>query len=138
MIRLATENDLPELVRLGEGFHSQMVYNTHPFDADVFEGSLRGYLEAENFAVWIGDQALAVAMIGTHPATGRLMASEVMLYSESAGQGLKLLRKMADWAKDAGAGELILTDQVNMRDLATLYSRIGAKPVERVYRVELV
>jgi GNAT superfamily N-acetyltransferase len=138
MIRLATEDDLPELVRLGEGFHSQMVYNTHPFDADVFERSLRGYLEAENFAVWIGDQALAVAMIGTHPATGRLMASEVMLYSESAGQGLKLLRKMADWAKDAGAGELILTDQVNMRDLATLYSRIGAKPVERVYRVELV
>jgi GNAT superfamily N-acetyltransferase len=138
MIRLATEDDLPELVRLGEGFHKQMVYNTHAFDPDVFEGSLRGYLKAENFAVWIGDRALAVAMTGTHPATGRLMASEVMLYSESAGQGLKLLRKMADWAKDAGAGELILTDQVNMRDLATLYSRIGAKPVERVYRVELV
>ena len=137
MIRLAVDEDLPELVRLGEGFHKQMVYNTHPFDPDVFGQSMWDYMSSENFAVWIGDKALAVAMVGRHPATGRTMASEVMLYSESAGQGLKLLHKMKKWAKDMGAGELILTDQVNMRDLAALYSRIGAQPVERVYRVEL-
>jgi hypothetical protein len=44
---------------------------------------------------------------------------------------------MKNWAKDKGASDLILTDQMNMRDLASLYQQIGAEPVERVYRAEL-
>jgi len=96
-----------------------------------------GYVESEDVGIWIGENALAVAMIGTHPATGHKMASEILLYSEGAGQGLRLLKAMANWAREKGASDLILTDQLNMRDLAALYQRVGAVPVERVYRAEL-
>lgn len=136
-VRRATPEDIPELVRLGAGFHQQMIYADHPFRPDVFEATLLAYMNRDEFGVWIADNAMAVAMIGYHPATGHAMASEVFLYSEGAKQGIKLLREMASWAREQGAGELILTDQMNMRDLAALYSRIGAKPVERVYRAEL-
>lgn len=136
-VRLAKEEDIPELVRLGSGFHAGMIYADRPFRPEVFEETLLGYMGRDEFAVWIGDKAMAVGMVGPHPATGHIMASEVFLYSEGAKQGLKLLREMANWAKEKGASELILTDQMNMRDLAALYSRIGAKPVERVYRAEL-
>lgn len=136
-VRLATSEDVPELVRLGYGFHAQMIYAAHPFRPDIFEETLRAYMERDEFAVWIGEKAMAVAMVGHHPATGHIMASEVFLYSEGAKQGIRLLREMTNWAREKGAGELILTDQMNMRDLAALYSRIGAKPVERVYRAEL-
>jgi GNAT superfamily N-acetyltransferase len=135
-VRLAEREDLSELVKLGERFHAQMVYNAHPFQPDVFEETLAGYMDRDDFAVWIGKDAMAAAMVGRHLATGHVMASEIFLYSEGASQGMRLLREMANWAKEKGAGELILTDQMNMRDLAALYSRVGAKPVERVYRVE--
>lgn len=137
MIREATLEDVPELVRLGQAFHERMVYNTRPFDAETFAASLTGYIESDDIGIWIGDEAMAVAMVGTHPATGHKMASELFLYSEGAGQGLRLLKAMANWAKEKGASDLILTDQMNMRDLAALYQRIGAHPVERVYRAEL-
>jgi GNAT superfamily N-acetyltransferase len=137
MIRKAGLDDLPELVRLGKAFHERMVYNTRPFNAASFEAALTGYVEADSIGVWVGDKAMAVAMIGTHPATGHVMASELMLYSEGARQGLALLKAMKNWAKEKGASDLILTDQMNMRDLAALYERVGAHPVERVYRAEL-
>ncbi len=137
MIREATFEDVPELVRLGQAFHERMVYNTRPFDAEAFTAALTGYLESPEIGVWMGEQAMAVAMVGTHPATGHKMASELLLYSEGASQGLRLLKAMANWAKEKGASDLILTDQMNMRDLAALYQRIGAHPVERVYRAEL-
>lgn len=137
MIREAAFEDMPELVRLGQAFHERMVYNTRPFDAEAFTAALTGYLESPDIGIWLGDKAMAVAMVGTHPATGHTMASELLLYSEGARQGLALLKAMANWAKEKGASDLILTDQMNMRDLAALYQRIGATPVERVYRAEL-
>lgn len=137
MIREATLEDMPEMVRLGKAFHERMVYNTRPFDAASFEEALTGYVESPHVGIWIGDKAMAVAMVGTHPATGHLMASELLLYSEGARQGLALLKEMKNWAKAKGASDLILTDQMNMRDLAALYERAGAFPVERVYRAEL-
>ena len=137
MIREAGIDDVPELVRLGQAFHERMVYNTRPFNAEAFEAAVTGYIESPEIGVWVGEKAMAVAMVGTHPATGHTMASELLLYSEGARQGLALLKTMKNWAKDKGASDLILTDQMNMRDLASLYQRIGAEPVERVYRAEL-
>lgn len=137
MVRRATADDVPLMVRLGEAFHSKMTYNRHPFRPEIFEESLKGYMELDEFALWVGDDAMAAAMIGQHPATGVRMASEIFLYSEGASQGLRLLREMKNWAKANGASDLILTDQINMRDLAALYERAGAVPVERVYRAEL-
>ncbi len=137
MIREAAIEDVPELVRLGQSFHEQMVYKAHPFNAVSFEEAVTGYIESPEIGIWVGDKAMAVAMVGTHPATGHKMASELLLYSEGAKQGLALLKAMKNWAKDKGASDLILTDQMNMRDLAALYQRIGAQPVQRVYRAEL-
>jgi GNAT superfamily N-acetyltransferase len=137
MIREAAIEDVPELVRLGQAFHERMVYKAHPFNAVSFEEAVTGYIESPEIGIWVGEKAMAVAMVGTHPATGHKMASELLLYSEGAKQGLALLKAMKNWAKDKGASDLILTDQMNMRDLAALYQRIGAQPVERVYRAEL-
>lgn len=137
MIREAIPEDVPELVRLGQAFHERMVYNTHPFNAASFEEAVTGYIESPEIGIWTGERAMAVAMVGTHPATGHRMATELLLYSEGAKQGLALLIEMKNWAKDKGASDLILTDQMNMRDLASLYQQIGAEPVERVYRAEL-
>ena len=137
MIREAILDDVPELVRLGQAFHERMVYNAHPFSAEAFEEAVTGYIESPDIGIWAGERAMAVAMVGTHPATGHRMVTELLLYSEGAKQGLALLIEMKNWAKDKGASDLILTDQMNMRDLASLYQQIGAEPVERVYRAEL-
>lgn len=137
MVREAIFDDLPELIELGEAFHAQMIYNDYPYDPVVFGNTCAGYIEHENFSLWIGKRAMAAAAMGTHIATGHLMCSEIFLYSEAANQGLRLLRSMEKWAHDQGANQLILTDQMNMRDLSKLYKRVNAKPIERVYMAEV-
>lgn len=137
MIREAAESDLDEIVRLGRGFHDQMVYASDPFDADHFRETCRGYILHPQFVLLIGDKAMCAGMIGAHPATGKAMASEIFLYSEGAKQGLRLLKAFKEWAQEQGARTILLTDQMNMRSLAPLYARIGAAEVERVYRVEM-
>lgn len=129
--------DLKALVELGWAFHGKTIYAANAFDAEHFADTLRGYMVSGRGAVWMGDNAMAAAVLGKHPASGHTMASEVFLYSEGAGQGMRLLKAMKQWAEQEGALDLILTDQVNLQSLEPLYRRFGADPVERVYRVEL-
>lgn len=137
MAREAVTDDLDELVALCERFHGSTIHAGQPYDGEHFRQQCAAYIDAPDYVLLIGKDAMCAGMVGLHPASGARMASEIFLYSEGAAQGLKLLKALKAWASKRGARQLILTDQMNMRSLAPLYQRIGAKEIERVYMAEL-
>lgn len=138
MIRLATVEDLPELVRLGAAFHGMTIHAKFAdYDPDRFEFYCKHLLGSANAALWIGKDAMLAASVAQHPASSALYAYEVFLYSEGAKQSLGLLKTAKAWAKERGAVGVILSDQMSLRSLAKLYERVGAVPLERHYILEV-
>lgn len=146
MIRLATQADLPELMRLGRAMHAEgPEFGIEPLDEAVAEralGQLIGLgtlLVAADGAALVGFVAIVVLR---RFWTGAEFAEEAALYVapewRRAGVGVSLMQAAEAVAGRLGARWLDAGDSSGLKVASWLYLGLGYHEVARKYRKALV
>lgn len=139
-IRLATPEDIPTLVRMGERFHAAVYAKFMPFNADKIAYTVAHLLDQPGGAVFVASvYDVLVGTIGMwafeHPISGEKVASEVFWWSEDGRSGLRLYHHGEQWAREQGATMFQMTAP-NQR-VADFYGRLGLVQIETVHQKEL-
>lgn len=144
MIRLATNGDVPEIVRLGSlslkgGAYEKLIADkpehTEKLALQIIHGGGKVLLWEEGEKI----SGLLAFLILPHPFSGELIATELMWYVEpearKSGAGIKLLWESERIAKEMG----VKTFQFTAPDeqVGALYKRFGYAQIEIAYLKEL-
>lgn len=146
MIRAATSEDVPEIVRLGsrslvDGPYAGMLKDTPEHSAEL---ALTVILAAKGeVLVYENDAGKISGLLGfiifPHHFTKEPTATEIMWYVEpeerKGGSALKLLWEAEKRAKELGATRIGFTSP--NEEVSELYKRFGYKKVEVIYMKEL-
>jgi GNAT superfamily N-acetyltransferase len=141
--RLATEADLPEIVRMGRGFWNQTDYSFIPYDDESIRWWSTRMLECE-LLVAIEVDGKVAGFVGaiSCPMLGNMKwkcAAELFWWIDpeyrNAGAGLMLFRAFKDQAKKVGVHVMAMMclESVEPEKATALYLREGMKPTERVF-----
>lgn len=133
MIREATLEDIPELLRMGAAFSELAQLSTHVgYDPASMEKTFRVMIESEAFVIFVGGGAIG-GMIAPHPFNhAALLADELFWWSE--GNGLGLLRAFENWAESQGAiVRMTALEAASPERVGKIYARRGYVPLERAY-----
>ena len=109
MIREATVRDIPRLVDMGTRFVQQTEYAAHvPVNPGQMARTAEWLIESETGTVLVAEKdGRLVGMLGlthfTHPLSGLPTTGELFWWSESPGEGLRLLKRGEQWAREQGA-----------------------------------
>ena len=144
-LRLATLEDLPQMVRLGVIFHQSTQYAEILKVTDrAIESLGRQLLSQPNGAILVAETVDdgIVGMLGLatyiHPLTGECTASELFWWvapGHRGSLGIRLLRMAEGWARNNGAAviQMIAPDERVCR----LYGRLGYSQVEITFHKRL-
>lgn len=143
MLKLATEEDFPEILRMARAFHEVSPYKDLPFDEDscshIFNMYLRGD-KSEIIIILAKDEytyGMIIGVANTLPFTSAKVSTEMAWWVDYDYRGSKdsLLLKKAyeDWAVRVGAKltQMAMLDEV--ANLDKFYRRQGYRPAERSY-----
>lgn len=142
---VTNEQELNEVVRLGEQFHREAkLPGEFSFDAakatwDKFLAAGFGVI----FTLREGDEVIGAlgGILFPDPNSGELWATELFWYvkPEFRGSGLKLLAEFEAWAKHRGAKRITMVHLINSmpEKLHRIYTMRGYSPVEVHYIKEL-
>lgn len=139
-VRPATDGDAPGLVALIEGVFDEYpgcVLDPDGLDADLF--AWRSHLDAGGGTGWVvlDDDEVVRACVGVTPVTAALPgigeAVQVVelkrLYVAAAarrrGLGRALVARVEDWAREHGAGAVVLWSDTRFTDAHRLYEQAG-------------
>lgn len=144
MIRLATHEDIPQIVRLGSlslkgGPYEKLIVDkpehTKKLAIQMLNGGGKVLLWEENGNV----SGLFGMLIVPHPFTGEITASEIIWFVEekerSGGAGIKLLWEAEASARQAGARKMQVSGP--NEQIGAIYKRYGYKHIEVVFLKEL-
>ena len=141
MIRLATVEDVPALVAMGQRFLAETPYGGHlAASPDHLAELARALLETDRGVIFVAD--VHGAVVGflalhafPHPMSGALTANELVWWvnPEARGVGVALLRRGEAWAKAIGATCLQMVAPAQATDVQAFYERAGFVPVETMY-----
>lgn len=135
MIREATLQDIPVLLEMGERFSKVANLAEHVgYDAANMAATFRVMIEAPEHVIFIKDGGAIGAMSGPHPFNyAHTVAQELFWWCENGG-GLKLLRKLEEWAKERGASlRMACLEAVEPKRTGQLFERLGYAPIEHGY-----
>lgn len=143
MIRRATLADMPRLIEMGQRFASSSEYAGRvEVDPERVAYSVAGMLDNPMAVVLVsGSDAtitgMLLAVLYEHPFSGKLTGSELAWWvePEARGDGIRLLRAVETWAKDAGATRMQMVAP-NER-VAALYERLGYSALETAFQRSL-
>lgn len=147
MIRLATPDDGPALMRMGEAFHTESGYAAKfPFDMASFAhtcsvlGAAKLLLVADHGNVTVGMAGADIAPAISNHAV--IVARETFWYvipEYRKGLGLKLLRALETVVGEHGATFFDVVAEPGPRSapLEHLYERRGFNPAEKTFRKDL-
>lgn len=141
MIRLATLDDVPAIVRLATQFIETTEYvavlTVNPSQLEALTSAL---LEREDAAVWLADrEGVVVGMLAVHvfahPFSGQRLAGEICWFmateARGGGDAVRLLSKAESWARQQKVEAMQLTAP-NDR-VGAFYERRGYCGIERAY-----
>lgn len=141
MIREATAEDMPELLRMGKTFYESTPWSSHyPFNEARLEETMGKLLSDDRGSLFVSERGLGEldGMIGSlvydlWPADG-MTGQELFWWSESA-VGRQLRERAEVWAKELGAGTFLVVAVKELRheSLEQIYRRAGYAPIEQVY-----
>lgn len=141
-LRLANENDFPEILRMAKRFHEISPYRGLPFSEDscknVFDFYLRGD-KTDIVIILAGDNpyGMLIACANQLPFSEDKVAMELAWWVDEDKRGSKdsLLMKKAyeAWARKIGASitQMAMLDEVT--NLDKFYRKQGYVPAERSY-----
>lgn len=141
VIRLATADEIPRLLEMGERFHSTSEYSKHVGWDEQKTLELATNLVAQKNLLVIDSNGSLLGMLGMvffpHFLSGEVIAIEVFwwLEPEHRGEGKKLLKAAEDLARERGAKRIQMiapNDRV-----AVLYRRMKYQFVESAYQKTL-
>ena len=140
MIRLATEKDLPELLRMGESFFDASGYgDLTTFNKEDTEALLvklinEGWLLTDGQSTLLGFVVFPMFMNNS-----TIVAQELFWWvdEESRGSkvGIEILKKAEDLAKEYGATAMMMLSikELNGDSVNKLYERLGYSRREQTY-----
>ena len=150
IVRRATEQDLPEYVRLARRFHAASPVSTAiPFDPEGFGAFYLNSLENPDIGLWLAEQdnrILGIAGAVMYPmyfSPTHRVAQELWWWLEpearGSGAGAEMYRLIEAWAtkNEASAMFMIALEDANSGKMANLYARKGYRPMERTFIKEV-
>lgn len=138
MIRAATLDDLPQLLRLGAAMHAESPrFSRLHFSAVRLEATLRALMDSPRGFVMVASADSGwlvggmVAVAAPHWASDDLIATDLALFIAPAARGgllpARLLSRYVQWARQLGA-QIIqagVTTGIEPETTARLYERMG-------------
>ena len=146
MLRLATTDDLPDILRMARAFHEVSPYRCLPFDSEYVSGSILHTLgQPESSVIILGlDDGKIVGMLAGIVSVcilnGKKQASESVFWVDAAARKSTLAKQLKEayeyWAKNVVHCDLALMSALeddNLLLVDKLYKRSGYTPAERNY-----
>lgn len=141
-IRDAQISDLDAITAMGRKFHGKTIHGQQVhFNEESFRNLCVGLIVEDDSDLIVTDDCSAMAALMTFPSMAndqKLVSTEMWLWSETPGHGIKLLKRLEELARERGAVSMALTSQNNLRDVSPLYKRLGYHPMETIHVKELV
>ena len=138
-IRQADVDDIPELLRMGEAFHSVSGYGDFcDFGKDEAEITIRTLIEHETLIMCEGGM-LGFVIFPIFMAKNVSMAQEVFWWVDESKRGsgiaITLLKRAEAIAKNRGAKvfTMLCLNDLNGDKVGKMYSRLGYQPKEKNY-----
>lgn len=128
-MRLATPDDIPELVEMGRRFHAK-VKPEWPLCDDALAETLRG-LVSSGFVGVTKRGFIAGVLVENPISPGWLIGKEFLWWAED-GQGAKLRQGFRGWAREHGAREIQWSCPYGAERVRKVYART-AEPTEIIY-----
>jgi GNAT superfamily N-acetyltransferase len=141
MVRLATIEDVPELVALGNSFVEQSQYRMliTP-DNEAITNTMSMLIRMHAIFV-LGRPIVGMLGIATYPHVwnGETCACEMFWWVEPQyrGGGVRMLYAAEKWAEEKGAKFIQMIQPQSEPRLGEIYERLGYVPIERQYQKRL-
>lgn len=132
MIRPATLEDLPEVLRLAAEFHAFSPYRDYPFDADAFAGFAGRLIEGG--VIFLSEDGMIGGLLNPlyfNPAV--VMAAELFWFARKEGRQLR--EAFEGWARERGAVGVQASSLCDGQadKIRRNYERAGYAPMETAY-----
>lgn len=147
MIRPATIDDIPEITRLGEIFHSQAGWSEIPYSVEDCAASLSAFMESDAFICLVADDGEITGMISgvvspVYFNRSHLSGEELFWWvSDKAPQmtGIRLLQALEEEAREIGCKTWQMKSLFRLNDdrMPQFYERLGYRASERSFIKEL-
>ena len=141
-VRDARISDMDCLIEMGRRFHGKTIHGQRvKFDKGSFRDLCYGLICSDDSDLIVTDDCSAMAALMTFPSMANdsaLVSTEMWLWSDTPGHGLKLLKRLEELSRERGAVSMALTSQNNLRDVSPLYKRMGFTPAETIFVKDFV
>jgi GNAT superfamily N-acetyltransferase len=135
MVRPATHADIPKVVEIVRGFHSESRYRAMRFSPKRV-AEIAKFCIDKGFGVVVGDiDGMMFGVIDHHTLSMDLVATEIILYVKPEARGgftaMRLIKAFTAWAHEKGAVECFAgsTAQIATGLTQRLYERNGFEVV---------
>lgn len=144
-LRLATINDLPDLVVLGRQLHQESTFSAMDYDGEIVKESLADLINKNQFVVVAEDiNGIVVGvMAGSVNQSwfgNDLIASDLVLLIRKDRRGgviaVRLIQHFVHWAKLAGAKQIRPGVTTGNKNAEALYERLGFQRCGSTYFME--
>jgi GNAT superfamily N-acetyltransferase len=137
-IRLATEEDFPELVRMARNFHEASPYSGLEFSEIQCLRLFQRYLEDKtSVMILMSDYGMLIAHASQAPFSSDRISAEVAWWVDPEGRGqrdsLLLFEAYEVWSRKVGCKLCQVAMLPSVTDLSKFYERRGYKLLEQSY-----
>lgn len=144
MIRPATKQDIPEIVRLSETMHQESRYRTLPYNGDKFARLMARLIDSPAGMVAVAERdgqiiGAIAGVVTDHYFADATISYELGLYVEKAHRGTlagyRLAKEYIDWAKSQGVDQVDMgiTTGIDEERTGRMYERLGLHHVGIVF-----
>lgn len=138
MIRPATADDIPRLMEMGRRFADEAgVTEKIGWDDESVESLLRALIDNENGVLLVGDKGMIGGVVYGHPFNNKVKVFQEFFWRSEGFEGLKLLQRAEQAAKEKGAARSYIGAMPDMPDLNRLMARKGYAPAETAFIKEI-
>lgn len=137
MIRLATEADIPRIVEMGRTFY-RVAWRNAAYDPEATATMLRAMIGGAG-AVFVSERGMIGGLLAPVWCAPTLLHAVELFWWSRDGQGEALLEAFEDWAREAGAEEVRMSNVCGLRGeaVARKLEARGYAPCETSFRKEL-
>lgn len=145
MIRRATIDDLPSILRMSEDFHQASPYRNIPFNKEFLAQNVQAILINPLFSLFVAEDhngnlvgmlagVITQKLFSPEPAAGELVWWVDPEY-RSNGIGPELHQSFQAWAISKGCSSIsmVLLEDENLELIDKMYKNMGYTPTERSY-----
>ena len=138
MIREAEHGDIPWLLEMGRAFAQEAgVIDRVGWSDEAVVSMLESLIDNEGGILLRSDNGMIGGVVYPHPFSGELVFQEMFWRSHGPGEGVRLLNRAEEMAREMGATRSIMIGMASLPDLAGLYGRMDYSPIEQLYCKEL-